>query len=185
MKKIFFNLTITFIVFAFSACTQKDSTAVVVKEYESCCGTQPVTYSNGDMLVYFPNVFTPNADGVNDMFYPILNANVNQASNFVVTDTLDNLLFQREEFIPKDLVNYAWDGKDQNGKPYKGLFKYHLIVPDGKGGALKIQGKACCIVCGADAAVFKTKEGCFYSTQAKSDGTLDKTLPTQESGCFK
>lgn len=185
MKNLYFLFIMTLAITKFSACSNNDSTTVIVKEYESCCGLEPVTYSYGEMKVYFPNVFTPNGDGVNDYFHPILNDKVIQSLQFVITDSSNITYFDREFFDPKDLKNYAWDGKDKSGKPFKGSFNYHLLIFDSNGKEYEIKGKACSIVCGPDASVFKTKEGCYYSTQATKDGTLDKTLSNKESDCFK
>ena len=185
MKNLFYFLIVTLDLILFNGCAQKDSTTVIVKEYESCCGLDPVTYESGEMKAYFPNVFTPNGDGINDYFYPILNDKVFQSLQFVITDTSNITYFDREVYDPNDLKNYAWDGLDKNGKPYKGAFNYHLLIFNSKGLVYKIQGKACSIVCGPDASVFKTKDGSYYSTQATKDGTLDKTLSNKESDCFK
>ncbi len=185
MKNLFNFLLWALAVTSIISCAKKDSTAVIVKEYESCCGLEPVTYKSGVMQAYFPNVFTPNGDGINDLFYPIFNDKVVQAVAFVISDSSNITYFDREVFIPNDLKNYAWDGKDKQGKPYKGAFKYHIRMISADGQAYFIDGKACSIVCGPDAAVFKTKEGCYYSTQATTTGTVDKALPNQESDCFK
>lgn len=176
----------TLAITTFSACSNNDSTTVIVKEYESCCGLDPVVVTINKATLYIPNVFTPNADGVNDRFIPITNQNIFGITDYVLTDTAENTLYSRVVLNLIDgFEDNAWNGLDVNGKPYKGPFNYYFTVVTKSGEAKFIKGKACCIVCGADASVFKTKEGCYYSTQATKDGTLDKTLSNKESDCFK
>jgi len=38
------------------------------KEYEACCGLQPVDFKHSNGSIYMPNVFTPNGDGINDVW---------------------------------------------------------------------------------------------------------------------
>jgi CHU_C Type IX secretion signal domain len=186
MKNLLYALFVAGIFANLSSCNAQDDPKVtIVKEYESCCGLEPVTYKSGVMQAYFPNVFTPNGDGINDLFYPIFNDKVAQAVGFTISDTSNITYFDRPVFIPSDLKNYAWDGKDKQGKPYKGVFRYQISITSADGQTYYIDGKACSIVCGPDAAVFKTKDGCYYSTQATPTGTVDKSLPNKESDCFK
>lgn len=60
--------------------------------------------------VFIPNAFTPNRDGYNDVFMPIMNANV-LSYRFVVYDRWGRVVFQTTT------VNKGWDGK-VNGLPY-------------------------------------------------------------------
>ena len=59
--------------------------------------------------VRFPNVFTPNADGINDFFTPIGFPGL-QSLEIQIYDHLGRLVFDSDE------LNAWWDGTDQEGK---------------------------------------------------------------------
>lgn len=67
--------------------------------------------------VFVPNTFTPNGDGKNDAFMPVMNADVT-AYRFVIYDRWGHLVFQTST------INKGWDGKI-NGLPYDtGVFAW-------------------------------------------------------------
>ena len=186
MKNLLNIIMVALVITTFNACAQKDSTTVIVKEYESCCGLDPVVVTINKSTLYIPNVFTPNGDGVNDRFIPVTNQGIFSIADYYLTDTAGVTLYNRTVLNLIDgFEDNAWNGIDNNGKPYKGSFNYYFTVVTKAGEAKFVKGKACSIVCGPDASVFKTKDGCYYSTQATKDGTLDKTIPNKESDCFK
>ena len=159
--------------------------------YEACCGAEPVEYTQGDAYIYVPNVFTPNGDGINDLFYPFINEQVLEIANFQIkTAEGDTLIFTRQFLVYNDLDHNAWngiwyDGSSFEGIPYIGAFKYTMLAILRTGEVVEIEGRACRIECGPDAEVFQSKEGCFYPNQINSTtGKLDGSLMTSETGCF-
>lgn len=158
------------------------------KEYQSCCGTQPVEFAFASKKVYMPNVFTPNKDGVNDYYAPNVNDAITDVWGFTIYSAEgDTILFQKPYFNTKmKLDEYGWNGLRPDGSRYKGLFKYKMRVDDKKANKHIVTGQACAIQCGPDAKIFKTKSGCFYPVQASKGvaGTLDKSILTLERDCF-
>jgi gliding motility-associated-like protein len=77
-----------------------------------CTGRDTVTIFPKNCIegVFVPNAFTPNRDGYNDVFMPIMNADV-KAYKFVVYDRWGRVVFQTTT------LNKGWDGK-VNGLPY-------------------------------------------------------------------
>lgn len=154
-------------------------------DYESCCGTQPVEFTFDNKKVYVPNVFTPNGDDINDYFMPYINEKVGAVWGFTIYSAKgDTIIYQREYFdYTKEVQDYAWNGFRKDGSRYAGLFKYKMRVDDKKAKKQILEGYACAIVCGPDTKIFKTKEGCFYPSQANK-GSIDKSIASKEKDCF-
>jgi gliding motility-associated-like protein len=73
-------------------------------------------------LIYVPNVFSPNNDGVNDFFEIKAHPDAGMVPvYFAIFDRMGNMAYQRED----DLVK--WDGRDKSGKLYNpGVFTWIL-----------------------------------------------------------
>jgi len=59
--------------------------------------------------VYFPNVFSPNNDGINDIFLPFANEEVEEVKFFRIFNRWGNLIFEQKNFPPNDL-SFGWNG---------------------------------------------------------------------------
>jgi gliding motility-associated-like protein len=71
--------------------------------------------------LYIPNAFTPNNDGINDVFYPQL--------TFVSDDTFSFIVFDRWGNKLIELIDptKGWDGKMDNGETYApGVYAYTI-----------------------------------------------------------
>ena len=73
-----------------------------------------------------PNVFTPNSDGINDVF-EIKNINLSDFS-ITILNTKNDIVFTSDD------VNFVWDGILFNGEVQSGNFLYYIIgkFSDGK-----------------------------------------------------
>ena len=98
---------------SFFSCTPEEAhkKPIEPKEvYKDCCGTKPVewTKDNG-IYLFIPNAFTPNGDGVNDLFV-IEGTPADQI-------TLYNLrIYDRwgQEVFTSDKITDLWNGKRNN-----------------------------------------------------------------------
>ena len=59
--------------------------------------------------VYIPNAFSPNGDGINDVFYIFARGDVSQILEFKIFDRWGELVFEDEKFPPNDPA-HGWDG---------------------------------------------------------------------------
>ncbi len=77
-----------------------------------CIGRDSITIFPKTCIegVFIPNAFSPNRDGKNDQFMPIMNVDVKQF-RFIVYDRWGRVVFQTTT------LNNGWDGK-VNGLPY-------------------------------------------------------------------
>ncbi|GGM82635.1 hypothetical protein GCM10010967_12890 [Dyadobacter beijingensis] len=188
MRQFFLLITILFITSAQTCSSQDAQPQMDSKEYQSCCGTQPVEFTFSAKKVYMPNVFTPNRDGVNDYYAPNINDVITDVWGFTIYSAEgDTVIFQKPHFNTKmKLEEYGWNGLRPDGSQYKGLFKFKMRVDDKQANKHVVTGQACAIQCGPDAKIFQSKSGCFFPVQASKgvSGTLDKSVSTLEKGCF-
>lgn len=92
-----------------------------------CIGsnTQTVLHYNPRKVV-IPTAFTPDGDGVNDLFRP-LNLQDYPGGKFWVWDRWGNLIFHS---TGPTLANYSWDGKYSNGQPCEtGTYTWQVTIP--------------------------------------------------------
>ncbi|NIG53288.1 PKD domain-containing protein [Chitinophaga sp. Cy-1792] len=68
--------------------------------------------------IFIPNTFSPNRDGVNDIFY-IRGRGVKEVRSFKIFNRWGQLLFERYNFNPDD-ISKGWDG----------TFKGQVLTPD-------------------------------------------------------
>ncbi|MDP3311892.1 PKD domain-containing protein [Lutibacter sp.] len=86
------------------------------KEY-----TEQISVGKG-FLAVFPDVFTPNRDGVNDYFLgELIGFN---SLEFEIYDLWNNLLYATSADV-SNATNWGWDGNLSDGSPFNGkIFKY-------------------------------------------------------------
>lgn len=175
-----------------SCSAQSDPKVALPKEYEACCGVQPVDFTLGKHFIYVPNVFTPNGDGINDLFYPFVSPEIGEVQSFQIFSAVgDTLLFQRATIVYTRLGEFAWNGY-RGGSSfntlYRGKFKYRMRVVSTDNRVRNIEGEACSVLCEPGTKDLKVKKGCFFPSQAgKNDklGKSDSTLSNSEKDCLK
>ncbi len=83
---------------------------------------------------YEPNVFTPNNDGTNDIFYIHSNTFASNSiiREFSIYDRWGNQVFTDNDFTPND-PEHGWDGSFKGQKALSGVYAYYALVelPDG------------------------------------------------------
>lgn len=69
---------------------------------------------------YVPNTFTPNGDGMNDIFYPVLNAVIEDEYRFMIFNRWGELIFQSTK------LGEGWDGTHKNMKCKEDVYVWQI-----------------------------------------------------------
>jgi gliding motility-associated-like protein len=84
------------------------------------------TYSEGP--VQLPSAFTPNGDGLNDVFYVISSRDVQRIADFQIFNRFGERVFRKTDALPNNPMN-GWNGQLGNGrKAPPGVYIYQLVA---------------------------------------------------------
>ena len=88
---------------------------------------------------FIPNIFSPNGDGINDLFYVQGNAEITQVNVMRIYDRWGELVFSASNFSPND-PEHAWDGS-LAGKPMNpAVYTYFVELQTVYGKAIVLSG---------------------------------------------
>jgi gliding motility-associated-like protein len=77
--------------------------------------------------VYMPNAFSPNGDGINDVFTVYSSSNIKLVKALKVFDRWGAAIFSGSDFAPNDLQN-GWDGKSKGEEVAAGVYVYFVQI---------------------------------------------------------
>lgn len=101
---------------------------VKVMANDGCIAEETVKLTvNKPQQLHLPNVFSPNNDGENDLFYPFAGSDVQQIKSFRIFDRYGGLVFGQTDFQPNN-PNFGWDGRKQNQPLNSGVFVWMIEV---------------------------------------------------------
>ncbi len=95
------------------SCVQTDTIL-----FFNTCDTITPASANTDGVLFIPNSFSPNGDGINDFFFAV-GENVNDFE-LLIFNRWGEKIFEAQNFFE------AWDGKFQNQKAEEGIYVYKL-----------------------------------------------------------
>ncbi len=88
-----------------------------------------INVPSADCRIFIPNVFSPNGDGINDLFGPVTQEGSISILSFVIYDRWGDIVFSCA-----DQLECAWDGKI-GGKPAPtGVYVYRIEYGTQEGG---------------------------------------------------
>lgn len=106
----------------------QDSTTfclVTVNNINQCTDTSCTTLVIENRLtVYVPNAFTPNNDGLNELFVPIIGGARPATYYFAVFDRWGELIFE------STTIGEGWDGTFKNTQSPNGVYSYRVYVKE-------------------------------------------------------
>lgn len=96
-----------------------------INDVTQCKDTSCDTLIIEDRLtVYVPNAFTPNKDGLNELFVPIIGGSRPATYYFAVFDRWGELIFESTK------IGEGWDGTFKNTQSPNGVYSYRIYVKE-------------------------------------------------------
>ncbi|TVR42672.1 MAG: hypothetical protein EA392_00120, partial [Cryomorphaceae bacterium] len=79
---------------------------------------------HGDFIFYMPNAFTPNEDGINDLYGPVMEGIDPSTYEFFIVNRWGETVFYTND------VNQKWNGSGMNGTHYApdGVYTWKVKV---------------------------------------------------------
>ncbi|MEZ4948170.1 MAG: gliding motility-associated C-terminal domain-containing protein [Saprospiraceae bacterium] len=93
---------------------------------ENGCKAKDSISFNVDIVrkVFIPNAFSPNGDGINDVFMIFGDIpNVAEIESLQIFGRWGELIFEKKNFLPND-ETFGWDGYFKNKKMESGVYVY-------------------------------------------------------------
>lgn len=122
-----FYLVLALVLSYFLLLTACSKATMKPKEFaEKCCEDDAEVDCIGDLCLTLPNVFTPNNDGINDIFYiHSLAGNQSYTAGVSIFDPAGNIVYENSEMRFND-PSSAWDGSNSNGEIIQNLYQVEL-----------------------------------------------------------
>ncbi|MBI1224247.1 MAG: T9SS type B sorting domain-containing protein [Bacteroidetes bacterium] len=87
---------------------------------------------------YIPNAFSPNGDGINDVFY-VLGRCVKEVKILRIFDRWGEMVFEKSNTPPNDPL-YGWNGKFRGKDMNSDVFVYYVVVELADGNTSELKG---------------------------------------------
>ncbi len=102
---------------------------LTIVDQEGCIQSDNIIIEvDADRNVFIPNIFTPNADGINDFFSPYVGNGVEQVNFMRIFDRWGDLIYERTNFFPQSDFEFGWDGSFRGKKASAGVYVYIIEV---------------------------------------------------------
>lgn len=169
---------------AFSACILFIACDKDDKVFAGCCDNPALEATVGNGRVYIPNIFTPDGDGINDVFY-VFGDSIREISSVILSNEDGSSVFVSNLFEVNN-SDHGWDGTI-GGEVIKGMLDYSITVVAENGVMSVLEGKVCNHPCDEDGKGPSVSgvEKCQFPVQV-TDGRFDSTIPSFETNeCFE
>jgi len=77
--------------------------------------------------VFIPTAFSPNNDGINDIFQIFNDEGITQIKKFMIFDRAGEMLYDRNNIFP-GTDDYGWDGRFRTKEMSDGVYVYYIEV---------------------------------------------------------
>ena len=114
---------------------------VTVIDENGCTATDAISiFIEESQRIFIPNVFSPNDDGLNDIFFVNAGAEVIQITSWEIMDRWGNQVFSQQNVAPND-PSFGWDGEFKGTQLNPGVFVYYIELELQSGNLLQLKGE--------------------------------------------
>ncbi len=145
---------------------------------KSCCNTPHLEACIGGAKVYISNVFTPNGDGTNDLFYVSSGSGINRIEQFTISDQDGTPVFEKFSFFANN-PDQGWDGRLPDGSLPNGVYNYQIIISNAAGLSETLEGQVCART--GDLTCVDKEQHCAYGLQHDGTGGFNPDFATGET----
>jgi len=179
LKTITSPLLLALVITLNTACKDKNDDGGNANGLTSCCDTAPLQAEFDLAKVYIPNAFTPNGDGINDIFFVYGSSNLEKVNSFSIFDGT-TMIFEKNDFLPND-PQLGWAGILSSGnKAEDGVYTYKVSLTSTSNETAEYEG-AVCLRGSSPIPCVDSESDCAYSIQHNGEGAFDAFLPSEES----
>lgn len=114
-------------------------TVTIKNASQACQKSDKITVSVLPCNVYIPDIFSPNNDQQNDIFFVYGNSCVKQIKEMIVYDRWGEVIYFKEN-LPFSDPQHGWDGKYLGGIAGAGVYTYKIWVEFNNGKTNKYYG---------------------------------------------
>ena len=174
-------LVLLILPFLFVYACKDDDDSSISSIYEGCCSGVGIDQTEQKGLLA-PNIFTPNLDGRNDIWYVQSGptSEIVQFSNLEIFDKDGNLIFYRATGVPND-PSKGWDGSLSDGEQYVGKFSFSFEGINWQWDTIQITGSSCAVDCDLPIST-QDSLNCMFGLQFDGDESYDMELDSGEEG---
>lgn len=108
----------------------------------ACCQIPHLEACIGGGKVFVPNAFTPNGDGINDIFYPFTGIGIKEITSFKIFNENGTIIFEANNFRGNDPTR-SWDGSLFDGTIANGVYAYSIDITNLKDETQFFDGSVC------------------------------------------
>lgn len=99
---------------------------LTIIDAHGCSSTENILIMVNKAVVFAPNVFSPNGDGINDYFY-LQGKGISIIKNLRIFDRWGNMVFEKTN-IPANDESYGWDGTFRKKPMNPAIFAWYATV---------------------------------------------------------
>lgn len=121
--------------------TPTEETTFTVTIYKDECeaSAELIIYVEYKSPIYVPTAFSPNADGVNDLFQIYAGPRVTNINTFMVFDRWGEMVYIEEDYTPND-IKIGWDGNLDGEEMRPAVFVWFVEVELADGSIELLEG---------------------------------------------
>ncbi len=175
LSKIFTTIILAIVLVFCNACKKEGFTKKFKKE---CCTHAATIDSVGSAKFFIPNSFTPNQDGINDIFMIFTDQEIIKINSFRIVNASGLLVFELVEFLGND-PSFGWDGHLYDQTINDGIFDYFVELENINNEIKTVSGKVSCRT-SLPIPCVDHEASCIFGTQHDGNGGYDDNLPSYE-----